>query len=107
MQQLRSDTGTVTGSQSVSSFDPIALIGAAGGAASGAGALGFSDRRLKTEIEPVGDVDGQILYRFRYKGDPKNRLGFMADEVPVEYTVEHPSGYKMIDYAALLPSAAA
>tara|TARA_R110002096_G_scaffold201398_1_gene385994 strand:- start:12547 stop:13647 length:1101 start_codon:yes stop_codon:yes gene_type:complete len=107
LQQLRSDTGTVTGSQSVSSFDPIALIGAAGGAASGAGALGFSDRRLKTEIEPVGDVDGQILYRFRYKGDPKNRLGFMADEVPVEYTVEHPSGYKMIDYAALLPSAAA
>lgn len=42
----------------------------------------FSDRRLKTEIERIGEYpDGLGLYSFRYIGTALRRIGVMADEV--------------------------
>lgn len=64
--------------------------------------LAFSDRRLKTDIRPVGEIEGTKLYKYRFKGDTATRLDFMADEVPVEYKVAHPSGFEMVDYGRLL-----
>jgi hypothetical protein len=49
----------------------------------GAGALlGFSDERLKDDIEKVGELfDGQNIYRYRYKGDDRHHIGLIAQEV--------------------------
>jgi hypothetical protein len=46
-------------------------------------ALGlFSDERTKDDIEPVGELfDGQTVYRYRYKGDPRHQIGLIAQEV--------------------------
>jgi hypothetical protein len=42
----------------------------------------FSDRRLKTDIEPIGaDSDGLGRYRYRYLWEDETREGVMADEV--------------------------
>jgi hypothetical protein len=42
----------------------------------------FSDRRLKTDIEPLGTLaDGLGIYRYRYIWDDEPRVGVMADEV--------------------------
>jgi hypothetical protein len=65
------------------------------------GAMAVSDRRLKTNIELVGEYKGHNVYSYDYIwGEPS--VGVMADEVPSEFVHTHPSGYKMVDYAALL-----
>ena len=70
-----------------------------GGAMSGA-SLGasFSDRRLKRNIERIGTTPaGYPWYRFEYLwGEPGE--GVMADEVPPDWVIQHPSGYAMVDY---------
>jgi hypothetical protein len=64
-----------------------------------------SDRRLKTEIELIGqDPRGWGIYRFKYVWGPKEFIGFMADEVePIrpDAVVTHPNGYKAINYDLL------
>jgi len=101
-QSNPSSTTTSTGQQS------------GGGGGGGLGSLGtlaslgmmafsmFSDRRLKENIKPVGKTDdGQKLYKYNYKGDPKTQIGLMADEVEKhhpEAVITHPSGYKMVNY---------
>lgn len=43
-----------------------------------------SDKRLKTDIKPLGQASGLLgltAYEFRYKGDKKKRRGFMAQDV--------------------------
>ena len=60
-----------------------------GGLFSAAGTLGgasiiASDRREKTDIKPIGqaaDILGLPAYEYRYKGDDKKRVGFMAQDV--------------------------
>lgn len=49
----------------------------------GTAALGFlSDVGAKEDIEPVGKMfDGQTVYRYRYKGDPRWQIGLIAQEV--------------------------
>lgn len=69
----------------------------------GAGALAFSDRRLKTDIKAVGQTpSGDLsIYRYRYKGSTEPQLGVMADEVRRVYpeaVVPTSSGYDMVDY---------
>ena len=63
----------------------------------------FSDERLKEDIEPVGKTfDGQTVYKYRYKGDSKDKtqIGLIAQDVEHK----HPSavglagGYKTVDY---------
>ena len=41
----------------------------------------FSDRRIKRNIKKLGEFGkGISWYAFRYIGDAKKRIGFMADE---------------------------
>lgn len=85
----------------------------AGGVASGmdtgsmAGGIAamFSDRRLKKNIEQVSVLpNGLPWYKFDYIWDEPAE-GVMADEVEKvmpEAVIEHPSGYKMVDYNMVL-----
>jgi len=62
----------------------------------------FSDRRLKENVERVGETDeGTPIYTYNYKGDPQIHMGVMAQDVEKENpdaVVTHPSGFKMVDY---------
>lgn len=83
------------------------LLGAGLSAASSAGL--FSDRRLKTKIERIGDWDGKGdglgRYRFAYKSHPDIILeGVMADEVETlrPHALGEPRhGYATVNYGAL------
>jgi hypothetical protein len=59
-------------------------LGAVGNIFGGFNPFGWSDKRLKTDIKPLGkagSVLGLTAYEFRYKGDKKKRKGFMAQDV--------------------------
>lgn len=44
--------------------------------------LSLSDERAKDDIAPVGELaDGQTVYRYRLKGDPRFQIGLIAQEV--------------------------
>lgn len=62
----------------------------------------FSDRRLKTDIKRVGQLDnGLSVYSYRYKGENETQIGLMADEVEraIPHAVnEDPSGFKRVRY---------
>lgn len=65
--------------------------------------FGFpSDARLKQDIRPVGALhDGQTVYSYRYRGDPRTQIGLLAQEVErvrPDAVARHPSGYRMVDY---------
>lgn len=66
--------------------------------------LGLSDARAKDDIEPVGALyDGQTVYKYRYKGDPRHQIGLMAQEVEEhlpEAVGEFGFGLKGVDYDA-------
>ena len=69
--------------------------------AGAAGALApfFSDRRLKEDINLIGQSPNGInIYSFKYKGDDKIYQGVMADEVP-EASIVGDYGYLMVDYS--------
>ena len=55
--------------------------GAASGIGGGSGMAGFSDRRLKRQIEKVGQDDIGNLYRFKYIDSEQQYEGRMADEL--------------------------
>jgi hypothetical protein len=82
-------------------------FGGGGGAATGQPSLGpfptgtWSDRRLKENIEPVGELyDGLKVYRYRYKGDERPQIGLIAQDVEKARpdTVIDIGGFKMVDY---------
>lgn len=61
----------------------------------------FSDRRLKDDVEKVGETfDGQPIYRFKYKGDKTAHLGLMAQDVEKHEpgAVGLSGGYKTVNY---------
>ncbi len=62
------------------------------------GALPFSDRRLKYDIEPVGRLNnGQTVYLYTIDG--MRQIGVMADECKPEAIVIDPAtGYSRVDY---------
>ena len=66
---------------------------------------GFSDARLKHDIEPVGTTSGGLpLYRYSYKGLPGTYEGVMAQDVAQlrpDALVQMPLGYLGVDYGAL------
>jgi hypothetical protein len=78
------------------------LGGSAGTLGTIASVLGiFSDRRLKENIERVGEQNGFNLYEFSYKGSPNRRfIGVMADEVEKikPEAVRMIGNYKSVDY---------
>jgi len=62
------------------------------------GNLGFSDIRLKENVELIGKSPSNInIYKFNYKDNPTTYQGAMAHEVPWA-SVKHSNGYMMIDY---------
>jgi hypothetical protein len=64
----------------------------------------FSDERLKENIEKVGKLDGHSLYRYNYKGDDREQLGVMAQEVEKkrpDAVKKTSGGVRMVDYGAL------
>lgn len=62
----------------------------------------FSDERLKTDIEKVGELDnGLPIYSFRYKDGGPQQIGLLAqevEEVNPEAVTEDPSGFKKVNY---------
>lgn len=69
-----------------------------------AGLMFFSDRRLKEDILPIGQLaNGLTVYRFRYKGQSVFNTGLMADEVErvFPHAVHEMNGFKLVDYGAL------
>lgn len=76
------------------------MAGILGGALSA-----FSDRRLKRDIEQIGEMeDGLPVYEYRYIGSTERHTGVMADEVeklrPWAAGAEI-GGYKTVNYGAL------
>lgn len=49
------------------------------------GILMISDRRMKTDIEEIGDLGALPLYSFRYRGGGARRVGVMAQDVEKVY----------------------
>lgn len=63
----------------------------------------FSDLRLKTNIEKVGEENGFPIYRFQYINDPsKTYIGVLAQDVmsidPLAVHMDPESGYYKVDY---------
>lgn len=70
-----------TGQRSTSTGGRPSTLGSVASAVGGAAAL-FSDRRMKHDIEKVGEYpDGLGIYRFSYHGSDARHEGVMADEV--------------------------
>ena len=70
----------------------------------------LSDRRAKTDIEKVGKVEGQNVYKFRYKSGGPMQLGLMAQDVEKKTpsaVKTLPSGMKAVDYGKALKLGAA
>lgn len=81
-----------------------AKTGALGGLFGGAlSLLPKSDRRLKEEIERIGETDGGApLYRFRYKSGGPIHIGVMAQdllEIQPNAVVMEDDGYYAVDYS--------
>ncbi len=63
--------------------------------------LGFSDIRLKENVELIGKSPSNInIYKFNYKDNSTTYQGAMAHEVPWA-SVKHSNGYMMVDYSKL------
>ena len=94
-----SNTGTPTGGGGKGGgADSGGKKGGTSSTSSGLGNLGFSDIRLKDNIELVGKSKSDInIYNFTYLNDPTVYQGVMAHEVPWA-SVKHDSGYLMVDY---------
>lgn len=68
------------------------------GAGLTAASLFLSDKRAKTDIERVGEMDdGTTIYRYRYRGDPSWRIGPMAQEVDQDHVVRGADGMRYMD----------
>lgn len=65
----------------------------------------LSDRRVKKDVQKIGDTkDGQPIYRFRYRDDPTGavHMGLLAQDVEKEHpeAVGDYYGIKTVDYDA-------
>lgn len=79
-----------------------AASGFAGSSAGSAAIAGlFSDRRLKENIEHIGEENGHKIYEFNYKGHPTLFIGVMSDDVKAidpEAVIRDDSGYDRVLY---------
>lgn len=102
--------GPLTGGTTTGSGQAQQSQGKGAGNVLGAGlslASMMSDERAKEDINHVGEThDGQPIYSFRYKGDPRTQMGLMAQDVErgnhPEAVSEAPGGMKMVNYDAAL-----
>lgn len=70
---------------------------------------GFSDKRLKENIKPVGKTfDGQTIYSYNFKGEPQTEIGLIAQEVEKHHpeAVGLAGGYKTVRYDKATDNAA-
>ncbi len=93
-----------TGQRSTSTGGGPSTLGSVASTVGGLASI-FSDRRLKRDIERVGEFpDGLGIYAFRYLTSAKRVLGVMADEVaklrPWALGPER-AGYATVNYGAL------
>ena len=111
-------TGRLQGAQAraAAQGNILSFLGDIGGglfpAAAQAGSFGalFSDERLKTNVERLGDVDGLPLYSWDWIEDAPElvkacpRVGFMAREVLEQHpeAVDEFCGYLVVNYGELL-----
>ena len=61
----------------------------------------FSDERLKENIKKIGETnDGQNIYKYNYKGEPRTQIGLIAQDVEKSHpdAVGQQQGYKTVDY---------
>jgi hypothetical protein len=95
---MLSGIGGVFGGGSGVADNAGAPAGAAGGGLMSF--LGFSDRRLKENIEEAGMENGHKIYSFNYMGDNKKFIGVMADEVEKTNpeAIKEVRGFKAVDY---------
>ncbi len=74
--------------------------GITGMAGAAAPYMGFSDRRLKSNIRQVGTTPaGQAVYKYTIFG--REEIGVMADESPADAVRMHRTGYLMVDYGRI------
>lgn len=74
-----------------------------------AASMFLSDERSKENIERVGSLnDGQPIYRFNYKGDPRTQIGLIAQDVARTHpeAVSRIGGVGAVDYRAATDDAA-
>jgi len=103
--QTTDSTGTTNSTGSTTSApSTFSQIGQGISTAANLAAL-FSDRRLKRDIEKIGELaNGLGVYVYRYLWSPLRWVGVMAQEVlkvKPEAVIIHPSGFLMVDYGAL------
>lgn len=71
----------------------------------------LSDERAKENKQIIGKTfDGQPVYRFNYRGDPRTQIGLMAQDVEKDHPEavnENGHGLKMVDYHQATEDAAA
>jgi hypothetical protein len=69
----------------------------------------FSDERLKEDMEPIGRTfDGQPIYRYKMKGDDRDRIGLSAQKVEKTHpeAVGVAGGFRYVDYGKATEAAA-
>ena len=69
----------------------------------------FSDERLKEDMEPIGRTfDGQPIYRYKMKGDERDRIGLSAQKVEKTHpeAVGVAGGFRYVDYGKATEEAA-
>jgi len=65
------------------------------------GAYLMSDRRLKEDIEHIGEENGFPIYKFRYIGQSSPLIGVMSDDVKKikpEAVIQDSQGYDRVNY---------
>ncbi|MCJ2102389.1 tail fiber domain-containing protein, partial [Methylobacterium sp. E-046] len=82
----RTETSGVSPLQSILGLGTSLLgLGTGGGSTLGGGlikGLFASDERMKENIRPVGELkDGQTIYSYNYRGEPRTQIGLIAQEV--------------------------
>ncbi|MGV0910332.1 tail fiber domain-containing protein [Martelella sp. FOR1707] len=76
-------------------------------AKAGPAAIMMSDERVKKDVHKVGELKGQNVYEFRYKGEPESApmsMGVMAQEVEQsrpDAVLSGEDGIKHVDYGRL------
>jgi hypothetical protein len=115
LSSIASGIGPLTGGTTVSKGSAEQSQGKGIGNAIG-GALTLasmaSDERVKENPIPIGHTnDGQPIYEFNYKGDPRRHIGLMAQDVErgnhPEAVSEGVGGIKMVNYDRALVDAKA
>lgn len=111
LANLLTGIGSSAGSTSsgVSKGSGDSGIGSILGAGVSLASAAFSDERIKENIERVGETyDGQPIYRYNFKGDPKTQIGLIAQDVEQTHpgAVGDMGGVKMVDYKAATDDAA-